>query len=162
MELGWNKQLLQSQITKQKIVLHFGKGRIRLCGKFLVDIYKHTSLKMVPEEYFVIWRRANGILKHLSTALPSGCWYAVQVVAPVTTIVSILPLEKHHQGNHKPASVIHLCQVSGIASYWWIVKLLLIQAILCQSIALHMSTLCFCYYKSEMWTSINYAHALCF
>ncbi len=78
---------------------------------------------------FVIWRRANGILKHLSTALPSGCWYAVQVVAPVTTIVSILPLEKHHQGNHKPASVIHLsgfrysfllmnCQTVAYSSYF--------------------------------------------
>lgn len=43
-------------------------------------------------------------LRNSGIALPSGRWYAVQVMAPVAAVVPILTLEEHDQDNGKPAT----------------------------------------------------------
>jgi hypothetical protein len=58
--------------------------------------YQHKEL--LPQEAYTSQN------SNLCIALPSGCWYAVQVMAPVAAVVPILTLEEHDQDNHKSAT----------------------------------------------------------
>jgi hypothetical protein len=64
----------------------------------------HTRCAQHTHRYIFSAEGADGKLKHLSAALPSGCRHAVQVLAPMAAVVPVLTLEQHHQDNHKPAS----------------------------------------------------------
>lgn len=78
--ISWNQG--ESGQKKRRMV----KWRIHL----VVHFHKHTNTS------------GAYTLRNSGIALPSGRWYAVQVMAPVAAVVPILTLEEHDQDNGKP------------------------------------------------------------